>query len=71
MSKALLIQELRATVSQINTQIKAMEEMVADRPMQDLYRMKFQDGKFVMVEMLAAKAQALNGIAVLLSAKTK
>lgn len=67
----LLEAELRTALSQINSQISAMSEMLGDRPKYDLYKMKYQDGKFVMVDILAAKAQVLNGLAVLRAARTK
>lgn len=67
----LLENELHITLRQVNAQISAMTELFGDRPKYDLYNMKYQDGKFVMVDILAAKAQILNGLAVIKAARTK
>lgn len=58
-------------VAQINSQIKSIERWhkreVEKNPMfsRSIYDVQYSDGKFIMPDLLVAKANALNGIAVL------
>lgn len=69
-SPALLKQELRVLNSQINVQIEAIKREAEARPeVRSVFDLKYPDGKFVMPELLASKAQVLNALAALELAK--
>jgi hypothetical protein len=56
--------ELTRTLSQVNQQVEAIRKNAEDRGL-DPYAMRDPDGGYVLVPLLAAKANLLHGLAVL------
>lgn len=76
--------QLNATLLQIEKQIRAAKQDIQFRvsptpkpgkpvevPDEVLYRQKYQDGKYIMADLLSAKAQVLSAMAIIKAASKK
>lgn len=57
--------ELSNTLLNINNQINTVMSEAREKQI-DVHQMKYSDGKHVLIDLLMAKAQCLNGMAIMM-----